>query len=58
MKINVKNPLCYWNLDVKDQMDRSQNIENQKVREKYQLFILHFTNFKSVLNDCIKQAEY
>lgn len=41
-----------------DQMDRSQNIENQKVMEKYQLFILHFTDFKSVLNDCIKKAEY
>lgn len=58
MKINVKNPLCYWNLDVMDQMDRRQNIENQKVTEKYQLFILHFTDFKSVLNDCIKKAEY
>lgn len=41
-----------------DQMDRSQNIENQKGTEKYQLFILHFTGFKSVLNDRIKKAEY
>lgn len=41
-----------------DQMDRRQNIENQKVTEKYQLFILHFTAAKSVLNDCIKKAEY
>lgn len=39
-------------------MGRSQNIENQKVMEKYQLFILHFTDFKSVLNDCIRNAEY
>lgn len=58
MKINVKNPFCSHNMDVMDPMDRSQNIEIQKVTEKYQLFILHFTAFKSGLNDCIKAAEY
>lgn len=41
-----------------DQMDWNQNTENQKVTEKYQLFILHFTDYKSVLNGCIKKAEY